>query len=246
MAGGTTPLRGSERASLRLGKRFYERGMLEPAVEHLERVVRLRPEFADVHYMLGMLYERRGELDAAVASLSEALRINPGYAEARLALTAVYEQLGDYVQSEIVAGAAPPADVAGPVDATTDAKLANLQAALGDAYREVGEYADAIEAYRKALARRPDFLDVRYRLATVLREAGLASQAIRELESSLRRHPDWTQARVQLGLTYYSLGQWSRARTLWEQCLEDEPDRPDVRMYLRLQDGDPPPEEAEE
>lgn len=244
MSGGTTALQGSERASLRLGKRFFERGLVEPALEHLERVAQLRPEFADVQYMLGMLHERRGELDAAAACLSEALRLNPHYAEARLALTAVYEQLGDYTQSEEIAGAAPPQE-AGQLDATTDAKLANLQAALGDAYREVGEYADAIEAYRKALARRPDFLDVRYRLALALRESGLASQAIRELEASLRRHPDWTQARVQLGLSYYSLGQWSRARTLWEQCLEDDPSRADVQMYLRLQKGDDTPEDAD-
>lgn len=235
--GQPAPLRSSERASLRLGKRFFERGHNDAALQHLERVARARPEFADVHYMLGLLHERRGELEAATESLAEALRLNPHYAEARLALTTVYEQRGDYAHSEEVASAAP-AQEAGPLDPTTDAKLANLQAALGDAYREVGEFSDAIEAYRKALARRPEFRDVRYRLALTLREAGLASQAIRELERALRRHPDWTQARVQLGLSYYSLGQWSRARALWEQCLADEPGRDDVRMYLRLKTTD--------
>jgi tetratricopeptide (TPR) repeat protein len=245
MSGGTTPLRGSERASLRLGTRFFERGLVEPAFEQLERVVRARPEFADVHYMLGMLHERRGELEAAIACLSEALRLNPRYAEARLALTTVYEQRGDYARSEEIAGSAPSQHT-GQLDPTTDAKLANLQAALGDAYREVGELSDAVEAYRKALARRPDFLDVRYRLALALREAGLASQAIRELERALRRNPEWTQARVQLGLTYYSLGKWSRARTLWEQCLADEPGRADIQMYLSLQDGNQAPEDANE
>lgn len=245
MSGGTTPLRGSERASLLLGKRFFERGLVDPAFEHLERVARARPEFADVHYMLGMLHERRGELETAATHLSEALRLNPRYAEARLALATVYEQQGDYAHSEEIASAAPAQDP-GTLDPTTDAKLANLQAALGDAYREVGEFSDAIEAYRKALARRPDFQDVRYRLALALREAGLGSQAIRELERALRRNPDWTQARVQLGLTYYALGQWSRARALWEQCLADEPGRADVQLYLRLENGAPTPEDTSE
>lgn len=245
MAGGQpTPLRSGEQVALRLGRRFFEGGHTEAAFEHLERVIRVRPDFADVHYMLGMIYERRGELESASRSLSEALRLNPHYAEARLALTAVYEQSGDYDHSEEVASSAPTGEAGelGQLDPTTDRKLANLQAALGDAYREVGELPDAIEAYRKALVRRPDFHDIRYRLALTLRDAGLAAQAIREFERTLRRQPDWTQARAQLGLTYYSLGQWSRARALWEQCLADDPDRDDVKMYLRLK-GD---EEAEE
>ncbi len=245
MAGGQpAPLRSSEQAALRLGRRFFERGHNEAALEHLERVVRARPDFADVHYMLGMLYERRGDLEAAARSLSEALRINPHYAEARLALLSVHEQRGDYLHSEEIANAAPTGQVddTGPLDRTTDAKLANLQAALGDAYHEVGELREAIEAYRKALDRCPEFHDIRYRLALSLREAGLSAQAIRELERALRQQPDWTQARVQLGLTYYSLGQWSRARALWEQCLADDPEREDVRMYLRLKRGEDIPE----
>ena len=160
MAGGQpAPLRSSEQAALRLGRRFFERGHNEAALEHLERVVRARPDFADVHYMLGMLYERRGDLEGAARSLSEALRINPHYAEARLALLSVYEQRGDYAHSEEIANAAPTGQVddSRPLDRTTDAKLANLQAALGDAYREVGELRDAAEAYRKALARCPSF-----------------------------------------------------------------------------------------
>ena len=119
---------------------MLEQGDHDAALEHLERVAKERPEFADVHYMLGIAHERRGDLEAATRCLGEALRLNPRYAEARLALTSVYEQRGDYQQSEEVASAAPAAEPAGALDPTTDAKLANLQAALGDAYREVGEY----------------------------------------------------------------------------------------------------------
>ncbi len=185
--------------------------------------------------MVGVLHERRGDLDAAAASLRAAIGINPQYTEARLALASVYEQRGEFDQCVELARTAPaPEATGGGLDPTTEAKLANLQAALGDAFREAGELADAVEAYRKALARRPQFHDVRYRLGIALRERGLADQAVRELERVLRANSNFTDARVQLGFTYYTLGRWSRAQALWEQCLEDDPDREDVRMYLRL------------
>ena len=68
---------------------------------------------------------------------------------------------------------------------TTRGKLANLHAALGDAYRESGDLRAAIGEYRKALDRCPHFHDVRQKLAVALRENGLPHQAIRELERIL-------------------------------------------------------------
>ena len=235
-AGRASTWRPEERAAYRLGRKLFERGEDGAALDQLAELCDAKPEFADVHYMVGVLHERRGELDAAEDRLRAALRINPHYTEARLALASVYEQRGDFDRSVELARTAPAADVgrAGGLDPTTDAKLANLQAALGDAYREAGELADAVEAYRKALARRPAFHDVRYRLAVTLRERGLAHQALREFERVLRANPDFTDARAQLGLTYYTLGQWSRAQGLWEQCVGDDPAREDVRLYLQL------------
>jgi len=228
--------RPEERAAYRLGRRLFDRGDDAAALVQLGTLCAAKPEFADVHYMVGVLHERSGDLGAAAESLRAALRINPHYTEARLALASVYEQSGDFDQTVELARTAPPPEtgVSGGLDPTTDAKLANLQAALGDAYREAGELADAVEAYRKALVRQPDFHDVRYRLGIALRERGLSHHAIREFERVLRANPDFTDARAQLGLTFYTLGQWSRAEVLWEQCVGDDPSREDVRMYLRL------------
>ncbi len=228
------PLSPEERNAYTLGRRSFERGDDESAIEQLSLLLRTRQEFADVHYMMGVLLERRNDPGGAAQSLTRALRINPGYAEARLALASLYESQGDFDRSREITQAARPAGAAGSVDPTTRGKLANLQAAMGDAYREAGELREAVEAYRKALDRCPGFHDIRQRLGVTLREAGLPAQALDEFRRILRTHPDFPDAAVQAGLTLYSLGRAAEARREWQQVLARDPSREDARMYLRL------------
>jgi len=224
--------------------RSFERGDDEAALAHLSELARTRDGFADVHYMLGVLHERRDDIGNASRCLTRALRINPHYAEALLALAAVYERQGDFDRSrEITERArshAPATD--GRIDATTRGKLANLQAALGDAYREAGELREAIDAYRKALDRCPTFHDIRMRLASALREAGLPQQALAELGRVLRASPGLLDAVVQIGVVEYSLGRSEEAVTRWQAVLARDPARRDAAMYLRLLGALPGPE----
>jgi len=230
------PLTSSERRAYKLGRRSFERGDDETAFAQLRSLLHTRQSFADVHYMLGVLLERRNETEAATRCLTRALRINPNYAEARLALASLYEHEGDYERSREItehARAASPAPE-GALDPTTRGKLANLQAALGDAYREVREPHEAIEAYRKALDRCPDFHDIRLRLGMALREAGLPNRALAEFRRIQRNRPEWLDAAVQAGLTLYTLGRAEDARHEWQTVLQQDPDHEDAQMYLRL------------
>jgi tetratricopeptide (TPR) repeat protein len=237
------PMTTAEREAYSRGRQHFERGEIDPALEAFSSLLRTRENFADIHYMVGILFDQKGDLDAAAESLRRAIRLNPQYAEALLALATVYERSGDFDRSRELAerAAAVSRDGSGHLDVTTRGKLANLQAAVGDAYAEVGERREAIEAYRKALDRCPEFHDIRQRLGVVLREAGLPDQAAREFKRVLRANPDMLDARVQLGLTFYTLGRPSDALVEWEAVLRQRPDRDDVKMYARLARGETPP-----
>lgn len=245
----TTP----EREDWSLGRQSFERGDVDDALHRLGRLVETRNGFADVHYMLGLLYERRGDLAAAGRCLERAIEINPDYAEAVLALSSVYEQRNEYELARALTGSLR---VVGPaaqdenshplrvgslsarperaLDPTTQGKLANLQAAVGDAYREAGELRDAIDAYRRALDRCPHFHDIRHRLGVALREAGLPAQAATELRRVLRAAPDHLASAVQLGVTYYGMGRVDDAIQQWTSALASDAGRADARLYLRL------------
>ena len=230
------PLTPPERRAYELGRRRAARGDVDGALEELQRFLDSRPGYADVHYLVGTLLERRGDLDAATASLEQALRQNPGYVEARLALASLSEQRGDYERARDLfqRSQALAAPARGVVDPTTSAKLANMQAELGDALRQAGELRDAVEAYRKALGRCPRFHDVRYRLALSLRELSRPSEALAELRRVLRGNPRFLDAGVQCAVTLYSLGRCDEARVELDRVLEQDPGREDARMLLRL------------
>jgi tetratricopeptide (TPR) repeat protein len=232
----------SERRAYALGREQFERGNVDAAIGHLEVLLRTRDDFADVHYMLGMMLERKNDNSAAANSLREALRLNPAYTEAALALAGVYEQNGDFERSREIAqrarSLARPGD--GVLDATTRGKLANLQGQLGDAYAEAGEFREAIEAYNKALDRCPGFHDIRFRLGVALREAGLPDRALAEFSRVLRANPDYVDAAVQRGLTLYTLGRGDDALREWRAVLSRDPDREDAALYLRLVGGKRP------
>ncbi len=218
------------------GRALFERGEVEPALEALTELLRTRGDFADVHYMVGVLYDRRSDLDAASKSLGRAIHLNPSYAEALLAMASVVERQGDFDRSRELAerAAALARGTGGTLDSTTRGKLANLQAVVGDAYTEAGELREAVDAYRKALDRCPEFHDIRHRLGIVLRELGLPDQALREFKRVLRGNPGLLDAHVQLGLTYYTLGRADDALERWQAVLQHDPSREDARMYLRL------------
>ncbi len=225
----------AERRAMQQARRSFERGDDRVALAQLEHLLERRGGFADLHYMVGLLHERRNDHAAAARSLRRALRINPSYSEALLALASVYEQQGDFARSEELAARARHATRGdGGVDATTRGKLANLQAALGDAYREVGEVREAIDAYRKALERCPEFHDIRQRLGLALREAGLPHRALAEFRRVQRAHPDYLDAAVQAGLTLYTLGRADEAVSEWRGVLERDPDHQEALMYVRM------------
>ena len=85
-----------ERDNYVRAKAHFERGEVDPALESFSKLLESRRNFADVHYMVGILLEQKGELDSASKSLQKALELNPRYAEALLALSSIHERRGDY------------------------------------------------------------------------------------------------------------------------------------------------------
>src|SRR5690242_2460370 len=192
-----------------LGRDHFQRGDWSLAAGHLEQVVARGASFADVHHMLGVCYHQLGEFDPAQRAFERALEINPGYVEASLNLAILCNDLGQYEKAQrVYANAIERAshrERTGasdePIDTFTRGKIANLHAAVGDAYLAARRPADAAVEFRRALDLAPAYIDLRMKLAAALRESGDEAGAASELRRAVREAPAYVPARVALGLS---------------------------------------------
>jgi tetratricopeptide (TPR) repeat protein len=64
------------------------------AEKFLLQAARLKPDWADAHYQLGLLYEDEGQAANAVREYQAALRLEPNFAKAHYRLARLYEKNG--------------------------------------------------------------------------------------------------------------------------------------------------------
>lgn len=206
------------------------------AIHLLREVVATGKAFADAYHLLGLAYALVGQREEALEEFDRALALNPRYVDAHLNRAVTLNDLGR--TDEAMAGFAA-AQGLGAVDHTgfpapVSSQLANLHAELGEAYVEAGGIAQAIVQFEAATALRPEFLDLRYRLARLRLGEGDAAGARQDLEAILEARPGYDAARASLGLACYLLGDREAARAAWEACRARTPDDPKVAAYLAL------------
>jgi tetratricopeptide (TPR) repeat protein len=217
------------------GREAYAKGDLAKAEESLTKAIeRGASNYADLRHILGVVYHSWGQYSKARAMFEEALKINPRYTEAALNLAITYNDLGRYAEARDVLAKALPKDGRESGDSLAKAKLANLHAEVGDAYRSAGMPKDAAIEYRRALGLCPRFVDIRARLAQALTEAKLTHEAVAELRLALADHPNYVPALLQLGLLLHASGESKGAREALESVLRIQPGHDRAATYLRM------------
>ena len=121
-----------------------------------------------------------------------------------------------------------------PLDAFTSGKIANLHAAVGDAYLSARRTRDGAAEYRRALELSPAFVDLRLKLASALREAGDLEAATAELRRAVQDAPAYVPARIALGLACSAAGKTQDAIEQWEEVLRMDPAHRTAHLYLKL------------
>ncbi|MGH7545117.1 MAG: tetratricopeptide repeat protein [Gemmatimonadota bacterium] len=218
------------------GKEALAHNDVVAAIAALREAATREPQYADVRHLLGVGLSLAGEMDAALSEFSRAVDLNPGYVEAHLNRAIVLNDLGRFTEAQEAFRRAWESEDqhALPFPKSAAARLANLHAELGDLYRELAGRSEAIAQYRAATRLRPDFLDLRNKLARSLIEAGELTAAKTELESILQQNADYADARVNLGLVYYRSGDEEGAAREWRLCLQRHPDEAKARAFLKM------------
>lgn len=216
------------------GKQHFENKNYPRAQQYFTRILRSGLRFADVHNMLGIIHHIDGKFNNAIESFEEALKINPNYTEATLNLAVLYNDLGEYKKAKELYGRIRKRGPSPDLDPILKGKIANMHAFLGDTYRGVGKYIEAIEEYKKSLKICPTFVDIQTKLGISYRENNQKDQSLKELSQAIKKNPNYTPAQIQLGVSLYAAGQKQKAGKIWEGVLKKDQKNELARMYLRL------------
>lgn len=110
-----------------------------------------------------------------------------------------------------------------------DPAPANL---LGVACQQAGDLDAAFAAFRKALARNPDFADAHFNFGNALRAAGRDADAAGHYRAAARLEPDFGDAHYNLGLAEAQLGHFAAAVEAYRKALALAPGQADVHIGL--------------
>jgi tetratricopeptide (TPR) repeat protein len=102
---------------------------------------------------------------------------------------------------------------------------------LGVAYRNLGKYAEAIEAYRAGLLRDPENPVLMKNLGDAHLMKKEYSLAIEQLQKALRGNPRFHQAHYSLGVAYYRLEKYPEALDEFEIVLKLSPEYASAQKF---------------
>lgn len=120
-------------------------GRLEESIDACQRALKLHPEMVEAWCNLGLALNLAGRRPQAAAAFRQALALRPDFGPAHYQLAGVLWLLGELDEAEVQARAAFLIDPHQPLSLTT----------LGNIYKDQGRIAEAVAAFRRALAMAP-------------------------------------------------------------------------------------------
>ena len=108
----------------------------------------------------------------------------------------------------------------------TNKRPKDIQAwySLGDAYKEAGQPAKAIEASLKAVRLNPEYASAWFLLGNLYKESGEPDKAIEALQEAARIKPEFANAWFLLGNVYSELRQADKAVGAFQEAVRIDPD----------------------
>lgn len=187
---------------LRAAELSLEDGAYGPAIDHLRRVLAVRPDDIRALIDLGAAYDLKGDERQAQSALERALTIEPGNQAAMSALAEVFHRRSDRLTD------------GGQLDQAVAAMARAIELepggvrhhqCLGRSYVQHGQLKLAERAFARAVALDPDDVRTRIEIGGTYLTSGYEKDAQRLFRQALRLRPG-AVTHMAVGLTYMRIG----------------------------------------
>ena len=196
------------------GKFLFEAGRGAEAEQIYRRAVQLKPDFAEAHYMLGVLSHAKEGLDEAEAAYKRALNLNPGHPFAHYDLSRLLAAQGRLAEAETALRSA----------LALRPDFAPISNDLGNVLYQTGRRSEAEALYRRALALNPDDANAHYNLANLLRDDKRRREAEESYGRALALRADFAEAHNNFGNLLQETKRMTEAEAAYRRTLALSPD----------------------
>ncbi len=194
-----------------LGDIYLTRKEFDQAYFCYQEVLKLQPENSGYHHQLGRIAVLRNQIPAAVQHYQIAISLNPQNAEA-------YSDLGKVM---ITLGDASTAEQFFRIALSLQPDLVEAQCNLGNTLRKQNKLTEAVECYRKVLARYEEssprdaiYWQVQNNLALSLLQSGESEAAVECYRTALTIEPQNALLHTNFAYLLLSLGRFQEG---WEE-----------------------------
>jgi len=205
--------------------KFQQQGNLSEAKKNYKEILKENPNFAEVHFNLGVILKSLGELEEAETSISKAISLKPNFVLAHYQMGNAKYKLKKFDESEICYYKA--------ISLKPDFLEAHIN--LARAQRELRKFKEAEDNLRIAQKLNPDFLEVNTLLGLILFDRGRLSDDLKYqdldklneakmiLSKSIKLNPNYAFAHQNLGLVQQELGDLNNAKDSFEKAHKLDP-----------------------
>ena len=193
------------------GKSFLEAGDLERAEKHLLRAIELNPIFFNPYIDLSRLRLGRGDIQGGLSILKRGIERNPGDAAVKIEYARALAEADRAEEALVVLREAEKQMVFGQHE--------TIQVMIGTALSWLGRFAEAADAFRRALDIEPENLVTARELAYCLYRAGLFAEAMSFYKRAENGLPEDPLIPGELALCYAALQDYAAAAASFEKAI---------------------------
>lgn len=187
--------------------------MVKLATTEYETLVRLEPNAADNHLILGRLYELQHDSVKAEMQFKRARQLDPDSTDSLLDMARLYSEQGDLQRVVATLTAIPETD-----------RDARIEFALGATYDQLKKYKEAAAAYQRAIDNDGDNADTRRALGSALLSDGQLDKAEKVFADLVKADSQDAQSTIRLAEIQRRQGHYEEALATLKQARTLMPD----------------------
>jgi len=205
-----------------LGSIAVQEESYEEAVEHFRGALEVRDDHITSIRGLAHAYRQLDMAEEALLGFQQVLALEPGDTMATLGTVEILIELERRPEAIELLQATTETDEPAPV----------LLNQLGELLTLEDRTSEALAAFEKAIAAKPDMAPAKFNLAVLLEEGGDLRRAVTLYEEVIEQAPDHFQAQFNLGRLYGGMGDGGRQVEMWEAAIASNPEFARGYFYL--------------